>query len=384
MELIERTAAPALRRLARGFPVIVITGPRQSGKTTLARSVFPDLPYLSMEMPQMRAFVEGDPSLFLERYGDGAVIDEAQIFPELFSWLQTHVDLSGRMGRFVLTGSQNLVLSRTVSQSLAGRAGLVQLLPLSCAELRAAGRLPGSLDEAVYLGGYPVVHARDVRVADWFDGYLSSYVQRDVRDLSAVQDLPAFMRFVRLCAARTGQLLNLSSIANDMGLSHSTVRAWLGILEATYVVFLLQPHHRNFGKRLVKTPKLYFHDTGLACHLLGIDDPRQLTLRAERGALFETWVINEFLKRRFNDARSSNAWFWRDNVGTEIDLVLEQEGLLWPAEIKSAATFHPELLRGLHKFTQYAGAESAPPALVHGGRESWMQAGAHLISWRDL
>jgi hypothetical protein len=199
-----------------------------------------------------------------------------------------------------------------------------------------------------------------------------------------VQDLPAFMRFVRMCAARTGQLLNLSSIANDLGLSHSTVRAWLGILEATYVVFLLQPHCRNFGKRLVKTPKLYFHDSGLACHLLGIDDPRQLNLRAERGALFETWVINEFLKRRFNDGRSSNAWFWRDNVGTEVDLVLEQEGLLWPAEIKSAATFHPELLRSLRKFTQYAGPESGPPALVHGGRESWMQAGAHLISWRDL
>lgn len=384
MDLIERSAVGTLRRLARGFPVLVITGPRQSGKTTLARATFPDLPYLSMEMPQMRAFVQGDPSLFLERYGDGAVIDEAQIFPELFSWLQTHVDLSGRMGRFVLTGSQNLVLSRTVSQSLAGRAGLIQLLPLSAAELRAAGLLPDSVDEAIFRGGYPVVHSREMRVTDWFDGYLNSYIQRDVRDLSAIRDLPAFTRFVRMCAARTGQIVNLSSLANEMGRSHSTVRAWLGILEATYIVFLLQPHFRNFGKRLVKTPKLYFHDTGLACYLLGIENPQQLTLRPERGPLFETWVINEFLKRRFNDGRPSDAWFWRDNVGTEVDLVLEQDGLLWPAEIKSGSTFHPEMLRNLQKFTHYAGAEAAPPALVHGGRDSWRQAGTHLISWRDL
>ncbi|MDP2108299.1 MAG: AAA family ATPase, partial [Rhodocyclaceae bacterium] len=262
--MIPRTASATLARMATGFPVIVVTGPRQSGKTTLAQASFPDKPYVSLENLNERAFAQEDPQGFLGRYPVGAIIDEVQHVPALFSFIQTRVDAARRMGEFILTGSHNFGLMASVAQSLAGRAGIVQLLPFSLGELAAAGRLPATLDDLLYCGLYPPLHDRPLDPAQWFGSYILAYLERDLRQLANVHDLGLFQRFIALCAARTGQLLNLSSLALDCGIGQTTARNWLDLLQASYVIFLLRPHHRNFGKRLVKSPKLYFCDTGLA------------------------------------------------------------------------------------------------------------------------
>ena len=286
--MIPRDASSTALRLAQGFPVVVITGPRQSGKTTLARSAFADRPYVTLEDPEERAFAAADPRGFLARFPDGAVVDETQHCPDLFSYIQGIVDARPAAGRFVLTGSQQFGLLSRITQSLAGRAGLVQLLPFSTRELGSAGRLPASLDQLLWQGGYPPLYDRPLHPADWFANYVATYLERDVRQLLAVKDLGLFQRFVKLCAARTGQLLNLSALGADCGIAHVTAREWLAVLEASYLVALLPPHHRNFGKRVVKSPKLYFLDAGLAAYLLGIRDPAALGIHAQRGALFET------------------------------------------------------------------------------------------------
>lgn len=382
--MIPRHAAATIDRLKRGFPVLTITGPRQSGKTTLVRACFPEVPYVSLEDPEQRLFAAEDPRGFLAKYRQGAIFDEAQNVPELFSYLQTVVDLQRPAGNFVLTGSQNLTLSATVSQSLAGRTAVLELLPLSLAELRESGASPASLDEVLFTGLYPRLHTDNVSPDDWYTSYMVTYLERDMRQLSAIQDLNSFQRFFRLCAARTGQLLNLSSLAQDCGVAHGTAQHWLSILEASYLVFRLTPHFENFGKRLIKSPKLYFYDTGLAASLIGIQSPAQMTIRPERPALFETLVVGEFLKRALNAGRRPNLHFWRDNIGTEVDLLVEEGGLLFPAEIKSGATMQIEFLRSLHKWVAYAGARAGGPALVYGGDESFERQGVQIISWRSL
>lgn len=382
--MLPRHAAATIARLARGFPVLTITGPRQSGKTTLVRDCFPDLAYVSLEDPEQRLFASEDPRRFLSKYHQGAIFDEAQNVPELFSYLQTVVDLNRPKGNFVLTGSQNLTLSATVSQSLAGRTAVIELLPMSLAELRESAATPASLDELLFTGLYPRIYADDVAPEDWYPSYVVTYLERDMRQLSAIQDLNAFQRFFRLCAARTGQLLNLSSLAQDCGVAHGTAQHWLSILEASYLVFRLTPHFENFGKRLIKSPKLYFYDTGLAASLIGIQSPEQMAIRPERPALFETLVVGEFLKRSLNAGRRPNIHFWRDNIGTEVDLLVEQGGLLFPAEIKSGATMQTDFLRSLHKWVGYAGARAGAPALIYGGDESYERQGVQVISWRNL
>lgn len=382
--MIPRAAQATLRRLARGFPVVLLTGPRQSGKTTLARAAFPRKAYVSLEDPEERRFAVEDPRGFLERFRDGAVIDEAQHCPELFSYLQTHVDRVGRPGQYVLTGSQNLALVARVAQSLAGRAGRVELLPLARRELESGGAAPRELDALLFRGGYPAIHAKRVAPVQWYASYVASYLDRDVRQLASIQDLMAFQRFLRLCAARTGQMLNLSSLAVDCGVAQGTARAWLSVLQASYIAFLLPPHHRNFGKRLVKTPKLYFHDTGLAANLIGIESPRHLAVRPERPALFETFVVNEFFKRRWNAGLPSNLHFWRDNVGTEVDLVIEEGARLLPVEAKSGRTVNDEFFTGLRRWVRYAGRFAGPPVLVYGGEASYTRLGVRVLSWREL
>lgn len=382
--MIPRQATATLHSLAKGYPVLAITGPRQAGKTTLAKSAFPDKPYVSLEDGDVRAFATEDPRGFLNRYPDGAILDEAQRCPALFSYLQTRVDATQAMGEFVLTGSQQFGLLSNITQSLAGRVGLVQLLPFSVAELQAAHALPEQLDDLLWRGLYPPLYDRALEPNQWLANYAMTYVERDVRQIIEVQNLSLFQRFLKMCAARCGQLLNMSSLANDCGVSYKTIGAWLSVLEAGYVVFLLQPHHQNFGKRLVKTPKLYFHDTGLAAYLLGIRDAEHLSIHSARGALFENLVISEFMKQRFNQGLASNLFFWRNSTGEEVDLVLEVGEKLQPVEIKSSQTFHSDFLQGLQKWGRYAGESSLPPRLVYGGEGNMVRSGVSVESWREL
>jgi uncharacterized protein len=379
--MFQRKLEPTLRRLARHFPVVAITGPRQSGKTTLARAVFADLPYVSLEDPAERAFAEADPRGFLARFADGAVFDEAQRWPDLFSHLQGLVDARRVPGRFVLTGSQQFGLLAGVTQSLAGRVGMTQLLPLAIGEFPV---LPESPDLLIGAGGYPALHAHGIPAADWFPSYVATYIERDVRQLLGVQDLSTFQRFLRLCAGRTGQMLNLSALAGEVGIAHSTARAWLSILEASYIVLLLPPYHRNFGKRLVKTPKLYFVDTGLACWLLGIRSAAQLALNPARGALFETLVVGEFFKARCHAGQPADLFFWRDNGGNEADLLFEKDGRLQTVEIKSGATVTADYIRAGLRSSRFAGSEALTPWLVHGGADTYRRSGVEVIGWRDL
>lgn len=382
--MIKRRAGGRLKALARGFPVVVVTGPRQSGKTTLARWAFPKKPYASLEDPDEASFAREDPRGFLERFPNGAVLDEVQRCPDLFSYVQTIVDTDGRSGLFILTGSQQFGLLSRISQTLAGRAGLLRLLPLSIDELWGAGRLPRNLDDVLLKGFYPSVHVRRVSHADWYSSYMSTYVERDVRQVIQIRDLTAFQRFVRMCAARTGLLLNLSTLGAECGITHNTAKAWLSVLEASYVVFTMTPFHSNYGKRLVKTPKVYFLDTGFAAWLMGIRDTKQIAFHPLRGELFETLVVGELLKSSWNSGSDLSFHFWRDHVGQEVDIVFESNGLAHPIEVKSGKTLSEDSFTGLRRFAILAGSKAGDPALVFGGDSSQTRNGITVSSWRNV
>jgi uncharacterized protein len=382
--MIPRAAQKTLLRLAEGFPIVAITGPRQSGKTTLARLTFPQKQYLSLEDPDVRATAESDPRGLLAGFPDGAILDEAQRAPQLFSYLQTKVDEQIIPGMFVLTGSQQFGLLSGITQSLAGRVGLIHLLPFAASELSAAGQLPESLEELLVRGLYPPLYDRNILPGDWFSAYIATYVERDARQLINVRDLSVFQRFVKMCAARTGQILNLSSLASDCGITHNTAASWISVLEASYIIYLLRPHHRNFNKRLIKAPKLYFLDVGLAAWLLGIHTSEQIRFHAQRGAIFETFVVTEFLKGRFNQGLPSNLFYWRDSKGLEIDLILEDGEKLNAIEIKSGQTIVPDFFSSLKLWGRLAGQTDLPAWLIYGGDKEFTNENISIVSWKNI
>jgi predicted AAA+ superfamily ATPase len=383
--MIPRAAAALLDEIRSGYPVITLTGPRQSGKTTLARAAFPDKPYVSLETPDEREFAASDPRGFLARWKEGAIIDEVQHVPALLSWIQSDVDAAGAtgsMGRFVLTGSQNFALMAHIAQSLAGRSALVQLLPLSIAELNAAGQLPPDLDAMLLRGGYPALYARPLNPARWLADYTMSYLERDVRQITQVHDLSAFQRFLRLCAGRTGQLLNLANLAQEAGVAQSTARAWLSVLEASYIVQLLPPHHRNLGKRVVKAQAVFRRRRpgGLAD---GNTNHRPAGHPSPARRLVRDLIVAEFLKARFNSGFPSNLFFWRDNVGLEVDLLIDEPEGLRPVEIKSSATVTDDLLKGLRKWMAAADGAARHPRLVCAGPDNYTRSGIEVRRWQE-
>jgi uncharacterized protein len=386
--LITRNLQTRLLAMARKYPVVTVTGPRQSGKTTLCRMTFPEKPYLSFESPDVRAYAQTDPRGLLGEYAKGAILDEVQRVPDLLSYLQTEVDEHPRRGRFILTGSANLQLMASISQSLAGRAAVFNLLGLARDEVRRFPRPPADLYAAMLRGGYPAIHARRLAPRDWFDSYVATYVERDVRQILNVGSLAAFQTFLRMCAARSGQLLNLSGLGADCGINHGTARAWLSVLETSFLVHRVPTLAANLGKRLVKAPKLFFLDTGLLCYLLGIHDPAQLRTHPLRGAVFETWVASEILKSRLNRGLPPRLSFFRDRKGLEVDLVLER-GDAWVAvEAKSGETVASDSLVPLTRFRELLRSPGRPArseaVLVYGGRSRQARTTTTVLPWSEI
>jgi hypothetical protein len=384
--MFKRTLAKKVEELKNQFPVIALFGPRQSGKTTLARQCFPSYRYINLESFEEQEFASEDPKGFLMRFQNesGVILDEIQKTPRLLSYIQVEVDSNPTLGRFIITGSQNILLNSQVSQSLAGRVALLTLLPLSISELNQANHLPDTYPESIFKGFYPRVYHNNLDSVVFAESYVRTYVERDVRDIQNVTSLLDFQKFMRLCAARIGQLLDLSDLAKDSGLSLNTVKSWISILEASYIIFLLQPHYTNFNKRLVKMPKLYFYDTALACHLLRITSPDDVYEHYLKGSLFESLVISDFLKNRFHAALPPNVYFWRDKTGLEVDCILEDGSKLRPVEIKSSATFSSDMFANINKWCHLASIDQASGTVIYGGNESQNRTHGRLCSWKDL
>jgi len=395
--MLNRTLKKKLIEASKHYPVVTLSGPRQSGKTTLVRMTFPDYEYVSLEEPDHRTFALEDPRGFLAQFSDKVILDEVQHTPDLFSYIQAIVDLKDISGQFILTGSQNFLLLQKVSQSLAGRCAVLHLLPFSLSEIRQRQPLPADsigrrlpnktryLDDNIATillkGFYPRIHDKRLNPSDWLGNYYLTYIERDVRDILNVGDLETFSRFVRLCAGRNGQLLNLSSLANDCGVTHTTSKRWISILETSFIVFLLRPHFKNFSKRLIKSPKLYFLDTGLLSYLLKIRSAEDLRIHAQYGSIFESFVISELLKNYLNRGAEHPIYFWRDSTGNEIDILIDQGDELIPLEIKAGQTINPDFFKGIRFWKKLANASDQPAALVYGGNRSHIRSGIHVYSW---
>ena len=382
--MIERDIAGRLLFLIEKFPIVTLTGPRQSGKSTLLKNILTDCHYVSLEDPDLMAFARDDPRSFIRTYADKTIIDEAQRVPALFSYLQTHTDLAGREGMYCLAGSHNFLLMESISQSLAGRTAILKLLPFSHSEMCNAKILPKTTDEEIFYGSYPRIFDKSIAPTDYYPPYIQTYLERDVRTLKNIGNMTDFLRFTQLCAGRIGQLLNLSSLANDCSISVSTASAWLSILETSYICYTLRPDHRNYTKRLVKTPKLYFYDTGLACALLGIRSAMQVNTHYLRDALFENLVINEFVKTSLHRGQEPILSFWRDKTGLEIDLVryCGEEAEVY--EIKSSATYSSDFFRNLSKWAKLSGATPEQCHVIYDGEMDLTTTEGHVHAWKTL
>lgn len=381
--MIKRIAASKITQLASSFKSVAVTGPRQSGKTTLVRTLFPDKTYLSLENPDIRRFAMEDPRGFLSRYEEGAIFDEVQRTPELFSYLQEILDNSPETGRFILTGSNNFLLQQNISQTLAGRVAILNLLPFSTEELFQNQENTPDENELIVKGLYPPIYDPGIPPEDWFPNYLRTYIDRDVRQIKNITDLIVFERFIRLLAGRTGQELNLTSLAVDTGVDTKTVQSWIGILESSFIIYLLRPHYKNFNKTLIKRPKIYFYDTGLVCSLLGITTSEQLVLHPLRGALFECLVVTELVKKRTNAGKQVNLYYWRDKTGHEIDVVVDNGLSLLPIEIKAGKTINGEFLKSLLYWNKLSGEEKGY-IIYAGNQEEERSNGINVINWFEM
>ncbi len=377
---LHRQIEKTLIEHAQWYPVIYLGGPRQSGKTTLLRNLFPALPYASLEDPDVQLLATEDPRRFLNAFPNGAILDEAQRVPQLFSYLQTKVDADKSL-RFVLSGSQNFLLMEKITQSLAGRVGILNLLPFSYHEIEEEKR-EVRLEDAAWHGGYPALFTSPVPQEVFFNNYIQTYLERDVRTLKNVGDLSLFSRFMRLCAGRIGQPLNMSNLATDVGVAINTIKAWISVLEASYIIFMLPPYHRNFNKRLTKTPKMYFFDTGLGCHLLGIGSPVQLDTHHYLGNIVENYLIAELYKKRTNAGKKPSFWFWQDHKNNEVDLLIEEDGKTKAIEIKSSHSFNSRLLSGLKYWKNLNGDAQTQQYLVYAGQQRIELEFGQLMPWQ--
>lgn len=383
--MIKRNLGKKLTYFATKLPVLAVLGPRQSGKTTLTKAVFSSYNYVNLEDMETRQFAQTDPKGFIRenRNIHGLIIDEVQRVPELLSTIQVVVDEEKKMGTFIITGSQNILLNQSISQSLAGRVALLTLLPLSIDEFGKNNMLPDSANQIIWQGCYPRIYDASLEPTEWYPFYINTYVERDVRQIINVADLNTFKRFLGLCAGRIGQLLNIASLAQDCGISPITAKSWLSVLEATYIIFLLQPYHQNFSKRLIKSPKLFFYDTGLACSLLGIKSREQLLQHYLRGGLFESMIISDFYKIEYNNANQPAIFFWRDSVGNEVDCIIEHNASSIPVEIKASETIQLSFFKGLEYWNSLTGSRPENSFLLYAGEKNQLRQKGRVISWQS-
>ncbi len=381
--MIQRTAKDKLKDLASKFKAVAVTGARQTGKTTLVKQVFKGKPYLSLENPETRNFALEDPRGFLASYPKGAILDEVQRAPELFSYLQEILDNSKVKGLFILSGSNNFLLQQNISQTLAGRVGYINLLPFSIEELKKSKLLPDDDDQLMLKGFYPPIYDQEIPPLDWCPNYIKTYIEKDVRQIKNITDLIVFERFIKLLAGRSGQELNNSALAVESGVDVKTIQSWIGILESSFIIYLLKPHFKNFNKTIVKRPKVYFYDTALVCYLLGIRNVLQLKTYPLRGYIFEGMVVTELIKKRTNAGLPINIYYWRDKTGHEIDVIIDNAGKLLPIEIKSGKTLNSEFFKNIEYWSKLSGAEKS--VLLYAGDQNQKRTtGKEVLNWRNL
>ena len=378
--MIDRQVEDELRLLKNEFPILAILGPRQSGKTTLSKKVFPEYQYISLEDFDHREFAQNDPRGFLRKYSKDIIFDEIQRVPPLMSYLQTHVDTLNANGRIIITGSHNFFLMEQISQSLAGRVGITKLLPFSIYELSEYQK---SLNDYIFTGSYPRIYDQDIRPDVFYKNYISTYIEKDIRQIKQVTKLDQFMKFLRLLAGRTGQELNLSKLGEECGVAHNTINDWISILEASFLIYKLKPYHKNYNKRLVKNSKIFFTDSGLVCSLLGIRRSEELDYHFLRGNIFETFIVSEFLKGCYNTGEKFELFFWRDNHQKEIDLIVDYGINQFGIEIKSSATVHDKHFSGLQYWMNLSEKNPEDMFLLYGGDSSYLRNNMNVCAWQD-